>query len=242
MLSIVLKRHDFRESDQFITLFTDESGKREALARGVKKITSKLSAYLTPFFIIETELVPGKETDLLIMAQPYQVFRNIPVDFEKMSVVGYAVQLVDALTVLKHPEPRIFSLLASFLAACDGGGHDSETVVASFTLKLLALLGWQPELMKCLVCGKVLGNEPGQFSVAEGGVRHATCPSVRQPVAGVPDVFLSSADRIIFQKLLTGSWDEQVKKVSEQILSLSYVYFLYHQQGSTKIGRFRLTV
>jgi DNA repair protein RecO (recombination protein O) len=106
MLSIVLKRQDVRESDQFITLFTDEFGKREVLARGIKKITSKLSAYLMPFFILETECVPAKETDLLITAQPYQTFRTIPQDFEKMSVVSYCLALVDNLTVLKHPEPR----------------------------------------------------------------------------------------------------------------------------------------
>lgn len=243
MLSIVLKRQDLRESDQFITLFTDESGKREVLARGIKKITSKLSAYVLPFFILETECVPAKEMDLLITAQPYQTFRTIPQDFEKMSVVSYCLALVDSLTVLKHPEPRIFSLLASFLQACDEPIKNSEILVASFSVKLLALLGWQPELTTCLVCREVLGEEAGYFNIAEGGVVHAACRKPGQTVAGNSLVVpLGANEKKDFQKILAAPWAELPATVAPSVLELVHLFLLYHFQGKNPPKRFTLSV
>lgn len=243
MLSIVLKRQDLRESDQFITLFTDESGKREVLARGVKKITSKLSAYLLPFFILETECVPAKEMDLLITAQPYQTFRTISHDLEKMSVVSYCLALVDSLTVLRHPEPRIFLLLASFLHACDEHIQNSEILVASFSVKLLALLGWQPELATCVVCRETLGEEASYFSIAEGGVVHIACRKPAQTAAGNSLVVpLGVPEKKDFQKVLAAPWTELPANVTPSVLELVHLFLQYHFQGKNPPKRFVLTV
>ena len=61
MLSIVLNRHDFRENDQMVSLYTKERGKVAVLAKGIKKITSKNSASLMPFSLLEADILPGKE-------------------------------------------------------------------------------------------------------------------------------------------------------------------------------------
>ena len=77
MLSIVLARRDFKENDQIISLFTEEKGKMEVLARGVKKIVSKNSAFLEPFFLVEAEIIPGKEVFHLGSVQPVNSFKKL---------------------------------------------------------------------------------------------------------------------------------------------------------------------
>jgi len=42
MYGIVLSRRDFREADQVISILTAEEGKREYIARGVKKLLAKI--------------------------------------------------------------------------------------------------------------------------------------------------------------------------------------------------------
>jgi len=42
MLAIVLNRRDFREFDQIISFYSQEHGKIEALARGIKKLQVKI--------------------------------------------------------------------------------------------------------------------------------------------------------------------------------------------------------
>jgi len=47
MKAIVLHRRDFREYDQIVSFYTEEAGKREALAKGIKKNTGLFRS--TPF-------------------------------------------------------------------------------------------------------------------------------------------------------------------------------------------------
>ena len=77
MKAIVLSRRDFRESDQIISLYTKEKGKLELLARGVKKITSKNSAHLEPFSLVDIDIAYGKEFNHLTKVQPIEYFKNI---------------------------------------------------------------------------------------------------------------------------------------------------------------------
>jgi len=77
MYAFVLRRNNIRENDQLVSLYTWEKGKVEALARGVKKTISKNAAYLEPFFLIEAEILPKKETYQLVKAVPLYCYKNI---------------------------------------------------------------------------------------------------------------------------------------------------------------------
>ena len=74
MLAIVLARHDVREFDQMISLYTRDAGKIEVLAKGIKKITSKNSSNLEVFSVVDVEVAPGKEIDHLTKVQPFKIF------------------------------------------------------------------------------------------------------------------------------------------------------------------------
>jgi DNA repair protein RecO (recombination protein O) len=236
MLSIVLARRDFREADQFITVFTEECGKRELLARGVKKITSKLSAYLMPFFVLDVEWVPGKENDLLITAQPYTTFRQIIESFEKMNVVRYAAELVDALAAAKQAETKIFNLLVSFLSAVDKDAVQYETVTLSFSLKLFALLGWQPELNRCSNCSKTVGeNDAVYFNAGEGVVLHKDCLVGKATVSSGISL-LSGRDRMLFKKILESPWQEQTFEVPEIVETAIRAFLVFHYHGTKKMS------
>jgi len=115
MLAIVLSRRDFREYDQIISVYTKENGKREALARGIKKITSKNAALLLPFFLLEVEIVPGKEIDHLTYVQPSRVFTKIIPSLEKIMIEEYILKLADEFILPQEKDESIFNLLVSFL-------------------------------------------------------------------------------------------------------------------------------
>ena len=169
MISIVLSRHDFRENDQVIALYTQERGKLEVLARGVKKILSKNAAYLEPCFLVDVEIVHGKEIIHLIKAQPVDLFKNIRADLPKIYLVGYLMKLLDKLLKPEDADKRIFELTVSFLEFLDqtpplnlplkegetvlvdpsslrrglGGGVNSYLILLdAFLLKLFSLLGF----------------------------------------------------------------------------------------------------
>lgn len=119
MLAIVLARRNFREFDQLITVYTAETGKREALARGVKKIISKNAPFLEPFSLITVDIIPGRGIDHLITAQSSHLFKNIRSDWEKIMMAGYAVGLVDQLIEEGEKDEQLFELLRSWLVYLD---------------------------------------------------------------------------------------------------------------------------
>ena len=69
MQAITLSRRNFREFDQIVSLYTEDLGKVELLARGIKKITSKQAAHVEPFSLVTLEIARGKEVDHLTKVQ-----------------------------------------------------------------------------------------------------------------------------------------------------------------------------
>lgn len=115
MLAIVLSRTDFKEFDQMISLYTRERGKTEALAKGIKKITSKNSPHLAVLSLAEVDIVSGREIDRLAKALPVKIFEKIYFNFDKIFIAGWAAKIADANILANEPDERIFNLLLSFL-------------------------------------------------------------------------------------------------------------------------------
>lgn len=142
MLAIVLSRRNFREHDQLISLLTAEKGKIIALAKGVKKITSKNSAYLEPFFLIETGLIPGREMIRLGSVRPVEIFRNIRMDMVKSWSASATVNLLNKILGENEPDKRIFSVAKSFLFYIDRAKSVKEILLDAYAVKILYLLGF----------------------------------------------------------------------------------------------------
>ena len=47
---IILKRKDYQENDRLFTIYSKDYGKIDLIAKGTKKISSKLNSYLEPFY------------------------------------------------------------------------------------------------------------------------------------------------------------------------------------------------
>lgn len=143
MQCIILSRRDFREFDQIISLYTKEKGKIKALARGVKKITSKNSAHLEPFSLVEAEIVPGKEIDHLTKVVPENIFANIRQDLQKSLSVGYVVSLLDKILHEGEKDERIFNLTVNWLEYLGLQTSDFRLqLLDGFVVKLLNCLGF----------------------------------------------------------------------------------------------------
>jgi len=85
------------------------------LARGVKKITSKNSAHLEPFSVMDIGVAHGKEIDHLTKVQPVEYFKNIRNDLEKSLAAQYVVELTDRLVHVGEVDIRLFDLLQLWL-------------------------------------------------------------------------------------------------------------------------------
>ena len=64
--AVVLRTHNLGEADRIVTLLTRRHGKVRAVARGVRRSTSKFGARLEPFSHVDLQLVVGRSLDIVI--------------------------------------------------------------------------------------------------------------------------------------------------------------------------------
>ncbi len=65
-------------------------------------------------------------------------------------------------------------------------GADPPTLIRAFELKLMAKLGYGPELQSCVSCGADIGGGDRGFSVSQGGVLCRRCLSAQGGVGLSP--------------------------------------------------------
>jgi len=180
-LAIILNRHDYKEADSLVSLYTQEFGKLSLVARGTKKISSKLAAHIEPLNLVKLMIIPGKGRDYLGSAISQNSFSKIKGNFNKIYFAGQAVACFNRLVNDGEADEAVFNLLVRFLEALDDFQEDifskeiGELFFSFFIFKLLTELGYQPELYNCLDCGQKIESGENGFNQARGGVICSAC-------------------------------------------------------------------
>lgn len=142
MLAIVLSRRNFREYDQVIMVYTQEAGKCEFVAKGIKKMTSKNAAHLEPFSVVDIGTAVGKEYDYVTNVQSIYYFSIIRKNPARTHFASTLIQLLDLATKPGEADPELFSLTLETLQEIQDG-NPTIHVVDTYALRLLRLLGFE---------------------------------------------------------------------------------------------------
>lgn len=171
--AVVLRHSDWGEADRLLTLYTRERGKTRALAKGVRKMTSRKGGHLEPFTYVTLQLAKGR--DLLIVTQAETVNAFVPLH-EDLVKTGYAAYIVELLDRFSHEEEggnaTLFRLLVETLQRIEDN-VDAWLAVRYYEMRLLDFIGFRPQLFECTNCGRTILPEDQYFSFSSGGV---VCP------------------------------------------------------------------
>jgi len=173
--AIILKRRDFFEADRLLTLYTPDRGKMPAIAKGIRKPTSRKGGHLELFTHSQLLLARGMNLDIITQAETIESFLPLREELLRTSYACYVSELLDQIAEENIPNPRLFYLLRDTLAWL-GGSEDLALTTRFYELRLLALTGYQPQLFQCVRCRAPL--EPEErffFSPMEGGVLCEDC-------------------------------------------------------------------
>lgn len=143
---IVLSRTDFGEADRIITVLTPDQGRIRLIAKGVRKIKSKLAGGIELFSISDITFIKGRgEIDTLVSSRLRTHFSKIVSDIDR-TMFGYKVLKKINKTVEDNAGREYFDLLAVML---DGLNHTDiglEIIEIWFNCQLLKLAGHSPNL------------------------------------------------------------------------------------------------
>lgn len=198
--AIVLRTHKLGEADRIITLLTAEHGQVRAVAKGVRKTTSKFGARVEPFSVIDAQLHRGRTLDTLTqVASIAQYGEAIAANYDLFLAATVIVETAERLTTdAQDGTHSQYLLLLGALNALARERHDPTLIRTSYTLRALALAGWAPSCFDCAVCGTQ--GPHSSFSIPDGGT---VCDTCRPPGASSP-----APDTVaLLGQLLSGDWE-----------------------------------
>ena len=169
----MLRRRDLGEADRILTIFTDRAGKISVVAKGSRRTQSRLAGHLEPFCRTSLLIAKGRNLDIVTQASLIEPFKNLRVNEALIAYAGYFADLVDQFTVEGQESHRTYELFIESLAELDQG-LDPFVISTYFEFAMLALMGFQPEIYKCISCGRDLAPEVNGFSPT-GGVLCKDC-------------------------------------------------------------------
>ncbi len=180
--AIVLRRKDFGEADRILTLFTPELGKVRAVAKGIRKPRSRKAGHLELFTCARLLLAVGRDLDIITQAEGLEPYRPLRDNLLRSAYGAYMVELLDRFTPEAEENPDLYHLLRQGLGWA-AEADDLALAARYYELHLLGLAGYQPQLRRCVVCGRELEAVDQFFSVSEGGV---VCPASAAQPTGRP--------------------------------------------------------
>jgi DNA repair protein RecO (recombination protein O) len=196
---VVLRTQKLGEADRIVTLLTREYGRVRAVAKGVRRTSSRIGARLEPFSHVDVQLYTGRSLDGVTQVETLGAYgATLSADYQRWTVGQAMLETAERLTPEEHqPTVQQFLLLVGGLRALVAADHDPELLLDAYLLRSLSVAGWAPSFVQCARCG-----EPGphhSFHIASGGV---LCPACRQPGSAAP------ADETLelMSALLTGDW------------------------------------
>jgi DNA repair protein RecO (recombination protein O) len=180
-LAIIINRSDYRESDSLLVVYTKDFGKLSLVARGAKKLNSKLSGHLEPLSLTDILIIKGRGFDYIGSALGRQAFLSIKDDLNKLYYAGLALRNFNFLVRDNEPDEDLFLPLLNFLEVLEEYPSDKlnresgELLYIFFALKLLSELGYQPEMHNCLACHQKIKAGHNYFNLKNGGLLCELC-------------------------------------------------------------------
>ena len=195
---VVLRTHKLGEADRIVTLLSRRHGKVRAVAKGVRRTSSRFGARLEPFMVADVQLYTGRSLDIVQQAESLGAYgADIAAHYDRYTAASAMVETADRLSEAEA-NPQQYLLLVGGLRALARGDHAARSILDSYLLRVMALSGWAPALSECARCAT---TGPHDTFVAQlGGVVCRDCAP-----AGSPRI---DADTLgLLQALLAGEWD-----------------------------------
>jgi DNA repair protein RecO (recombination protein O) len=197
--AVVLRVQKLGESDRIVTLLTRRHGRVRAVAKGVRRTSSRFGARLEPFGHIDVQWIEGRSLHVVSQVEGLDLYgKRFLSDYPRYTAASAIAETAERFTPIEHdPSLRLFLLTVGALRTLASGAHTVSLVLDAYLLRALAIAGWAPALRECAVCG-TKGTHPA-FSVPAGG---CVCSDCRPPGAARP----APATLALMAALAEGDW------------------------------------
>ena len=140
---MVLRTIRLGEADRIVTLMTEEHGKVRAVAKGVRRTTSKFGSRLEPLSHVSLLGWQGRgDLDTINQVEVIDTNRAVREDLDRMAAAMSMLEVVDQIAQERHANPHLYEMLVGAITVL--ATRNSPMVAPAFFLKVLALEGSAP--------------------------------------------------------------------------------------------------
>ncbi len=144
---IVLRRIDFSEADQIITVLSEDFGKIALVARGSRRLKSKLAGSLGLLDTLHLSYFQGQSLGYLNDVEPIHSVETNELDLKTRGLLFYMAEATQKLIPEGEECHAAFQLLKNCLMLIDS--QQSEVLFYAYMVKLLTLLGFMGQWDHC---------------------------------------------------------------------------------------------
>jgi len=225
----VLTKENFRETDQVFSVFCQDFGRINVLAKAIRKIKSKLRSGMGLFYFSEIEFIQGKNFKTLTDAMVIEKFKNMRSDLRKLQIAQKILDASDKLIKGEEKDEKIFSLINETLNRLNNYElriTNYELLYYYFLWNLFSVLGYKTDLYSCSVCQQKLSPTIMNFSPSQNGLICLKCSfdSIKDKATISPETvkilrIIQACDWETFERLkIENQQLEELELVCEQYL------------------------
>jgi DNA repair protein RecO (recombination protein O) len=183
--ALILHGIPYGDTSRILRLLTPRHGLRSVIAKGARRPKNRFGAILEPFTEGEAQFNLREGRDLFILSGFTLIRSRQGIGRDLAGFAG--ASLISELllrSATEEPSPELFraaSLAMDELAGSDDGSRPS----LAWIWYIVGLLGYEPQMLNCVVCGRDLDvAEESRFDVASGGAACLTCRSSGRIIPG----------------------------------------------------------
>ncbi len=171
--AIVLRTYPVHEADLLVTAFTRLEGKVKGVAKSAKKSRRRFGGALEPLTCVRMYWEDRERQELAridscdVLLSPL----STKVDYPRAVALGHIAEMLDELLPDREANDTVFRLAWSVLQNLPPG--NVWMPITYFDLWMVRLMGFLPELDRCIVCERPLDGEKAYFHALADGLM---CP------------------------------------------------------------------
>ena len=168
--AVVLRTWPIHEADQIVSLFTRDYGKIKGVAKAAARSRRRFGGALEPMTHVRAHYAE-KPSQELVRLDSFDILHSPlaePVDYARAAAQAFFAEVLEQTLPDHDPHDVVFRLLLSVL---EHTRVDRIWMpITYFALWITRLMGWLPDLTRCLFCRASLAGQPAYFHYSSDGL------------------------------------------------------------------------
>lgn len=178
--ALILRTWPVHEADQIVSFFTRDQGKLKGMAKSAAKSRRRFGGALEPMTHVLANYAEKPRQELVrldaceILTSPL----SEPVDYARAAALAFLAEVLEEALQDHDPQEAIFRLTLAVLEQTRTGRI--WLPITYFSLWMVRLMGWMPEIGRCTQCGRPFAGEAAYFEAERDGL---VCAEHRHPAS-----------------------------------------------------------